>query len=194
MKTSTILVVSTLVLGGAGAYFYFKGKKATTPNDSTNTPNNSTASNNSTSTPNSTTSSTTPPNSTAGGSTSVADSSLGLNPIIKTTLIDSSNDVIKTIEKDSTTGITKTITTDIKSGKEVTTITKSDPTTISVRNITEEEKNKLEAMQLASKIKTLNVMPSYVKPYNAGTLTSQYSKEINALGYKLLPNFSIEKM
>ena len=63
-----------------------------------------------------------------------------------------------------------------------------------VKDAKEEEKNRLEASQLASKIRTLNAMPSYVKPYNAGTLTSEYSKQINALGYKLLPDFNIEKM
>jgi ethanolamine ammonia-lyase large subunit len=193
MRKSIIIAgVSALALAGVGAYIYFKGKKATTPNDSTTTPNNTTAPNNSTITPNSTTSAT--PSTTTGVSNSVADSSLGLNPITKTTSTVSNNDVIKTIEKDITTGITKTITTDIKSGKEVTTITKSDPTTISVRTITEEEKNKLQAVELATKIKTLNSMSSYVKPYNAGTLIAQYTKEINALGYKILPNFSIEKM
>jgi hypothetical protein len=179
MKNSTILFVFGLLgLSGVGAYLYLKNKKA----PSSSTPSSSSTPTNDT------------PSASTSGSTSVADSSLGLNPIIKTTSIVSNGDVIKTIEKDSTTGITKTITTDIKSGEEVTTITKSDPTNVSVRTITEEEKNKLEAIQLASQIRTLNSMPSYVKPYNAGTLTREYTNKINALGYKLLSDFNIEKM
>jgi len=179
MKNSTVLLIfGVLGLGGVGTYLYLKNKKA----PSSSTPSSSSTPINGT------------PSTSTSGSTSVADSSLGLNPIIKTTSIVSNGDVIKTIEKDSTTGITKTITTDIKSGQEVTTITKSDPTNVSVRTITEEEKNKLEAIQLASKIRTLDILPSFIKPYNASTLIAQYSKEINALGYKLLSDFSIEKM
>ena len=178
MKNSTVLLVfGILGLGGVGTYLYLKNKKTpivgSIADDTLGLPTT---------------------NSTNTQAPTVADSSLGLNPIIKTTSIVSDSGVIKTVVKDPTTGITKTITTDLKDGTEVTTFVKSEPTTVTVRTITEEEKNRLEASQLASKIRTLDILPSFIKPYNAGTLIAQYSKQINALGYKLLPNFDIEKM
>lgn len=196
MKKSTVLVVGTLALVGSGAYFYLKGKKPSLVNNAPPTTlgtSNGTGATTATSTSNGTVA-TTATTASNTQSPSVVDYSLGLNPIIKTTAIDSDSSVIKTVVKDSTTGITKTITTDLKSGTEVTTVVKSDPTTVTVRTITEEEKNRLEASQLASKIRTLDILPSFIKPYNAGTLIAQYSKQINALGYKLLPDFNIEKM
>jgi hypothetical protein len=143
MKTSTIIAgASALVLAGVGAYLYFKGKKATTPNDSATPP-----------------SSATPPIS---ASNSDVNSSLGL------------------------------------------------PTTTTYS--TDEQKNYLEAKDLA-RILLLNLStwseeykilmtkygyswksPSFVKNKATQLGTKIVTKRINALGYKLLPNFDIEKM
>jgi hypothetical protein len=169
MKKSIVIAgASALVLAGIGAYLYFKGKKATTPNDITITPNDSTTTaNDSTSTPNNTTEST---NSTTkeiysnrtGRSTSVVNTSLGLNPTTNTQ--------------------TPSLTTD---------------KIVALYNETQTENYK-KAKLLSNEIqKDYARINQYKRTKTKDAVRSDIAnktKQVNALGYKVLPNGDIEKM
>ena len=157
MKKSIIIAgASALVLAGVGAYLYFKGKKATTPNDSATPPS-------STIPP----SSATPPNSTAGGSTSVVNSSLGLTP---------------TNLKPTTNTQSPSLTTD---------------KIVALYNETQTENYK-KAKLLSNEIqKDYARINQYKRTKTKDAVRrdiANKTKEVNALGYKVLPNGDIEKM
>ena len=209
MKTSTILVVSTLVLGGAGAYFYFKGKK-TKASDTTATAPTSTT----TTAPTNTT--TTAPTTPTNDAKALQDLGVKVEQPKPTPYVEPSVPV-PTVTMEN---IQKAL---LSLGIDQT------------RSITElSSPNYIEAKKLASKIKGVSSISltrgkatkgqgkalseyygsnvgyetnCYSLPSGRGRVCSEYkliisqddiikniTQKLNALGYKLLPNYDIEKM
>jgi hypothetical protein len=171
MKNSTILFIfGILGLGGVGAYFYLKSKKAPTLG-------------------------------------SVADDTLGLTPKDDTKLL---GDLGVKVEEPKPTPYVKPV-----EGVPLLSAENLQKALLALgidqtRSITElSSPNFIEAKKLADELKARGAFKSEsaygkvastvnqqnqirLKAYNEKT--TDYTKRINALGYKLLPNYDIEKM
>ena len=206
MEKSTVLGIGLLAVVGVGAYVYLKGKKST---------------------------------NTTSGTSSVADSSLGLSTASPSPTTESA----KLLQDLGVTITPTTLTLNIKPNEGVPLLTTEniqkalsalgiDPT----RSVSKELSlpNYVEAKKIASDMKVINDGEGAIDLFSYGnptkwiypkeilnkfsslagqtvTSTSSYSKipplkpsrsellsnmtkKVNALGYKVLPNFDIEKM
>ena len=199
MKTSTILVVSTLVLGGAGAYFYFKGKKTKASDTTATAPTNTTT--------------TAPTLPTTDDKKLLQDLGVKVEEPKPTPYVAPSVPVptvtMENIQKALLSlGIDQT-----RSVNEL-----SSPNYIEAKKISDKIKeiNKVASegrrgVQYAHSgcnytydkydLKTLSTLYGQTVTQYCGTLKPKlvdiiaiFTKKINELGYKVLPNYDIEKM
>jgi hypothetical protein len=168
MKNSTIIGISVLAVAGTGFYFYSKGKKSTTSNSTVST-------------------STTPTDDTKllqdlGVTITPTTPTPYVKPVEGVPLLTSENiqKALLSLNIDQTRGINEL----------------ASPNYIEAKKLSDE----LKARGVFVRNKGGYAPPSTVtadnerrlKAYNEKTI--EYTKKINALGYKLLPDFGIEKM
>jgi hypothetical protein len=212
MKNSTILVVSTLALGGIGAYFYFKNKKTTASDTTATTPTNTTA----TTTPTSTTA-TTPtndakalqdlgvkveePKPTPYVAPSVPVPTVTLENIQKALLslgIDQTRSITELaspnyIEAKRIAGNMKEIDYIQKNNIGLFNMGGGSGGTWSYKPETLSKIYQLSEIKVTSSARTGSGGGAKLSPSFADIL-SIMTKKVNTLGYKVLPNFDIEKM
>lgn len=213
MKNSTILVVSTLALGGIGAYFYFKNKKTTASDTTaTTTPTSTTAT-----TPTSTTATTTPaPPPTTDDKKLLQDLGVKVEEPKPTPYVAPSVPVptvtLENIQKallslgiDQTRSITELSSPNYIEAKKLA----SNIRGVSSIYLTKGKATKGQGKALADYYGSPvgGETNCYSIPSGGGRFCSDFklaiskddilknmTKKVNALGYKVLPNFDIEKM
>jgi hypothetical protein len=181
MKNSTILGIGLLSVVGVGAYIYLKGKKTTTPISSSTTSTNTTSD----------TSSSVVNSSLGSPTSSVVNNSLGL----PTTKSPSAEEQKNYLEAKRIAGNMKEI--NYMGGAK----NKPNANTWALPNdfggswyypIEVLEQYSRLAEQKVTSSTTIGRIPP-LKPAKSDLLANMTTK-VNALGYKVLPNFDIEKM
>ena len=196
MKNSTIIGISVLAIAGTGFYFYSKGKKSTTTNSTVSTP-------------------TTPTNDIkALADLGVKIEEPKVTPYVApsvpvpTVSLENIQKALLALNIDQTRGISELSSTNYIEAKKIAD---------DMREISSIEKNRTglislgggsggsytwskattDRISLLSKINVTSYsgtgMTNKLRPSFADIL-SMMTKKVNALGYKVLPNFDIEKM
>jgi len=187
MKNSTILVVSTLVLGGAGAYFYFKNKKAKASDTTATTPTSTTA----TTTP-------TPPPTTddkkllqdLGVKVEEPKPTPYVKPVEGVPLLTAENlqKALLALGIDQTRSVEELASPNYKEAKSLAWHIQNYSSSAYKASYSLYEKKVSDMRFTKNKTPITPVVKHPILGINEAT------KKLNELGYKILPNFSIEKM
>jgi hypothetical protein len=207
MKNSTILVVSTLVLGGAGAYFYFKNKKAKASDTTATTPTSTTA----TTTPTSTTTTTPTNDAKALQDLGVKVEEPKPTPYVApsvpvpTVTLENIQKALLSLGIDQTRSITELSSPNYIEAKKLASNIKG----VSSIYLTSGKATKGQGKALSDYYGSAVGYETgcYSLPSGRGRSCSDFklsiskddilknmTKKVNELGYKVLPNFDIEKM